>query len=235
MRKIFVTVMFSVVAAGSALAADLSVRPAPAPRVVYVYDWTGGYIGINGGWAIGTSNWSAFGPPLITLPPGVSGTPGTTGDFNASGGLVGGTLGYNWQFGYFVVGLEGDFDGQWLDGTSGHCAPVACETKSTWLSTLRGRFGYAADRVLFYATAGGAIANIEANTGFGTVGTFQSETKGGWTAGGGIEGAFTDHWTARIEYLYVGLQNASGFNTLPGPTTVKLNENVVRAAVVYKF
>jgi len=95
-----------------------------------------------------------------------------------------------------VVGLEGDFDGQWLDGKSSACLPVNCETKSTWLSTIRGRFGYAADRVLFYLTAGGAFGNIEANTAT----TFQSESKGGWTAGAGLEGAFTDHWTARSQW-----------------------------------
>jgi outer membrane immunogenic protein len=224
MKRILATVLFSAVAAGSAFAADLPPAAPPrapalyVPAVLPVYNWTGFYIGINGGWAFGQSDWTV---------PGA-----TTGNFNVNGGLVGGTIGANWQSDWFVAGIEGDFDGQWLDGkVSNTCSPVNCETKSTWLATIRGRLGYAADRVLFYATGGGAFANIEANTS----NTFQSKSKGGWTAGAGIEGAFTDHWTARVEYLFVGLQNATGFTTLPGATTVKLNENLIRVGVDYKF
>jgi outer membrane immunogenic protein len=225
MKPILATVLFSAVATGAALASDLPPPAAPPPRApaVYappppVYNWTGFYIGINGGWAFGKSDWTV---------PNAS-----TGNFNVNGGLVGGTVGFNWWADGWVVGLEGDFDGQWLDGkVSSTCLPANCETKSTWLSTIRGRFGYAADRVLFYLTAGGAFGNIEANTAT----TFQSESKGGWTAGAGLEGTFTDHWTARLEYLFVDLQNASGFTTLPGPTTVKLNENLIRLGVDYKF
>jgi outer membrane immunogenic protein len=224
MKQILATVALSVAATGAALAADLPPPSAPPPRApaVYmpappVYNWTGFYLGINGGWAFGKSDWNV---------PGA-----TTGNFNVSGGLVGGTLGANFQADWAMLGIEGDFDGQWLDGKSSACLPVNCETKSTWLATIRGRFGYAADRVLLYLTGGGAFANIEANTST----TFQSKSKGGWTAGAGIEGAFTDHWTARLEYLFVDLQSASGFSTLPGATTVKLNENLIRLGVDYKF
>jgi outer membrane immunogenic protein len=204
------------VAIGEVQSSDRAAE-APVIDLLHPEAWTGFYIGINGGWAFGKSDWTV---------PGV-----TTGNFNVNGGLVGGTVGGNWQSDWFVFGLEGDFDGQWLDGkVTNTCLAVQCETKSTWLATVRGRFGYAADRVLFYATGGGAFANIEANTST----TFQSQTKAGWTAGAGVEGAFTDHWTARVEYLFVDVQNA-GFTTLPGQTTVKLNENVIRAGVDYKF
>jgi outer membrane immunogenic protein len=224
MKRLLVTVMFSALTAGTALASDLpppAARPPRAPAVYMpappVYNWTGFYLGINGGWGFGKSDWTV---------PGA-----TTGNFNVNGGLVGATAGANFQADWAVLGIEGDFDGQWLDGKSSACLPVNCETKSTWLATIRGRFGYAADRVLFYLSAGGAFANIEANTAT----TFQRQNKGGWTAGAGIEGAFTDHWTARIEYLFVGLQNANSFTTLPGATTVKLNENLIRVGVDYKF
>ncbi len=86
------------------------------------------------------------------------------------------------------------------------------------------------DRVLFYATAGGAFGDIKANVN-GTM--WNSETKAGWTAGAGIEAAFADNWTARVEYLFVDLQNAT-FNPAVIPVTVKFsNTNLVR--VGYKF
>jgi outer membrane immunogenic protein len=224
MKRIVVSLMFTVGAAATALAADLP-PPAPVPArapAVYVppapvYNWNGLYFGVNGGWAFGKSKWSV--------------ASSTTGDFNVNGGLVGATLGANWQVDAWVLGLEGDFDGQWLDGKSSVCLPVNCETKSNWLATLRGRFGYAADRVLIYATGGGAFANIAANTST----TFQSQSKGGWTAGAGLEAAFAENWTARVEYLFVDLQNAS-FTPVPAvPITVKLNENLIRVGVDYKF
>jgi outer membrane immunogenic protein len=105
-----------------------------------------------------------------------------------------------------------------------------CETKNTWLSTIRARFGYAADRVLFYGTAGVAFGNIVANV----APTFQSTSRAGWTAGAGIEGAFTNNLTARVEYLFVDLSSAS-FNSAPG-VSVKLNNlSLIRVGFDYKF
>jgi outer membrane immunogenic protein len=194
----------------------------PAPPV---YSWTGFYLGINGGWGFGNSDWT---DPTDSIDIGDS-----TGNFRTSGGVVGGTMGANWQFDSWVMGLEGDFDGSWIDGkTSTECGIPNCETKNKWLATFPGRFGYAADRVLFYLTGGGAFGDIVANT---TV-NWQSENKAGWTAGAGIEGAFTDHWTARIEYLFVDLQNATFTPFAPAaPITVKFNTSLVRLGVDYKF
>jgi outer membrane immunogenic protein len=157
--------------------------------VLPVYNWAGTYIGINGGYGFGSSTW--------TDPLNPAGS--TSGSFNTNGGLVGGTLGVNFQTGAFVFGVEGDIDWQAVKGSrsnlfctgvfaSGASTAVAaganCETKSNWIGTVRGRLGYAADRVLFYATAGGAFGNVEA----GLVGfPFQSTTKFGWTAGAGFE------------------------------------------------
>jgi outer membrane immunogenic protein len=227
MKQILATVLFSAVAAGSALAADLPPAPPPRAPAVYappppVYNWTGFYLGINGGWGFGKSDWN--------LPNAIP-TPLDTGSFNVNGGLVGGTVGFNWQSDWFVAGLEGDFDGSWMDGTASICAAPACETKNTWLATLRARVGYAADRVLFYATGGGAFGDIVVNT----TTNWQSADKTGWTAGAGIEGAFTEHWTARLEYLYVDLHNSSFTPTAGFPVNVKFNANLIRAGVDYKF
>jgi outer membrane immunogenic protein len=218
--------MFS---AGALFAADLPYpRPLPQAPVAYfppppAYSWTGFYIGINGGGGFGNSN---FLDPVL----------GNSGSFNISGGLIGGTVGANYQFGQFVLGIEGDGDWQNFDGTTGNgsCAFVGCETKSNWLATVRGRAGYAWDRVLFYGTGGAAFANVQAAAG---VFPFQSSTQTGWTAGLGVEYAFAPNWSAKVEYLYVGLPNAPcGFGSCGSTTTtVSLNESVIRGGVNFKF
>src|SRR5674476_1424626 len=110
----------------SASAADLPrQRPMPEKASVYVtppYNWTGFYVGINGGWGFGRSDISA---------------PVSSGSYDTSGGLVGGTLGYNYQMGQVVFGLEGDIDWSDLHG-SAPCAGTTCETRNNWLSTARG-------------------------------------------------------------------------------------------------
>ena len=101
---------------------------------------------------------------------------------------------------------------------------------------MRGRVGYAWDRVLVYGTAGGAFANVQAAAGFLP---FSNSTQVGWTAGAGVEYAFAPNWTAKVEYLFVDLGNAScgpaSCGTLTGNTTVTLNENVIRGGVNFKF
>ena len=147
-----------------------------------------------------------------------------------------------------MFGIEGDFDGSWIDGKDSSCSfsphfplppsnSATCETKNTWLGTVRARAGYAADRVLFYGTAGGAWGNIQANTGTLTSTSFQNTSKLGWTAGAGVEVAFADNWTARVEYLFVDLTNATlpGLYSPPAQTTVKFDANMVRLGVDYKF
>jgi outer membrane immunogenic protein len=221
-----------------ALAADLP-QPAPIPKApaayvpAPVFSWTGFYLGINGGYGFGQSNWT---DPFN----------GSTGNFNTSGFLIGGTLGANYQIGSFVIGLEGDGDWNDADGTTfsaaGGCAGVGCETKSEWLATVRGRAGFAWDRVLFYGTGGVAFGDVQAAAG---AYPFASGTQTGWTAGAGIEWAFAPNWTGKVEYLYVDLGNFScpyagcgainAAMTLTSPTTVTLTENIIRAGINYKF
>jgi len=114
---------------------------------------------------------------------------------------------------------------------------VTCETKNTWLSTFRGRIGYAFDRWMPYITAGGAYGNVKATISAPIVGTLVSASSGqlGWTAGVGLEYAFLSNWSAKIEYLYVDLGKFdTGFAT-PLVDNVSLKENIVRAGLNYKF
>jgi outer membrane immunogenic protein len=206
----------------AAQAADMPTR-APyykgAPRsVVAYYNWTGFYAGINGGYGFGTSDWDS---------PAVSNSP--------SGGMFGLTVGYNWQAGSFVYGLEGDYDWSMMKGSVA-CGVATCETENTWLATMRGRVGYAFDRWLPYVTGGGAYGNIKAtnlNPGFSSA----SASNFGWTAGAGLEYAFLGNWTAKVEYLYVDLGKFD-CGTACGavvPDNVGFSANVVRAGLNYKF
>ena len=224
MTRILFAAAFALAAGGPALAADLPmpVPPAYMPAVPF-YNWTGFYIGVNGGGAFGSSNWT---DPTLAA----------TGNFSVNGFLIGGTLGANYQMGSWVFGVEGDGDWANLDSTTFNtsCGGVGCETSSDFLATIRGRVGYAFDRLLVYGTAGAAFANVQAAAG---VLPFMSSTEAGWTAGVGLEYAVTPNWSAKVEYLFVDLGNAScGAGNCGGSTTtVSLNENVVRGGINYKF
>lgn len=203
---------------GSANAADLPRRqamPMKAPVYEAPYNWTGFYIGINGGGGWGHSDWDAYG----------------TG-FNTSGGLVGGTIGYNYQMGQVVFGLEGDGDWSNLRG-SGSCGGISCETRNDWLATARGRIGYSFGRVLPYITGGGAFGDIKSSlAGVGS----ETTTRAGWTLGGGIEANIAGPWSAKLEYLYVDLGKAGCDALACGVATdVSSTNNIVRAGVNYRF
>jgi len=216
----------------SVQAADLGARSNPpsfykAPAQL-PFSWTGLYAGVNGGYAWGQSSWS---DPTVGA---------DSGRFNTSGGLVGGQLGYNWQTGALVLGIETDAD--WMNvkgssaGVGGVCAADGggqCQTQQTWLGTTRARVGYAFDRWLPYVTGGVAYGNIQAVQPTGT--TFKTNV--GWTAGGGLEYGFDRNWSAKVEYLHIDLgthtfmSSASGTSTLAVPVTNEL----VRAGVNYHW
>jgi outer membrane immunogenic protein len=207
--------------AGQAAAADMGrpAMPTKAPYYAPVYNWTGFYLGINGGYGWGKSDWTAFGA-----------------DADPSGGMVGGTIGYNWQAlgSPWVFGLEGDIDWSGIKGdfTNAAC-PTGCETRNNWLGTARGRIGYAFDRVMPYITGGLAVGDIEANqAGFAG----PHDTQVGWTVGGGVEAAIAGNWTAKVEYLYVDLGDIGcGAGSCSLPTNVDFQSHVVRAGVNLRF
>ena len=179
-------VAVAALASAPSFAADLGPAAPPQtyvapPAPVAGYDWTGFYVGINGGYGWGDFHNSA-------------GLPLGGGD----GGLVGGTLGYNWQFGHFVAGLETDFD--WADITKND--GFGDRGRLGYLGTVRGRLGYAFDRVLLYGTGGLAYGD----THFRQIGVgSDSQTQLGWTSGGGIEYALWRNISAKIEYRYTDL------------------------------
>lgn len=224
-RVLFASVgLMAIALAGAAGAADLPRRvAAPATAPVYlpaVYNWTGLYMGLNGGYGWGNSSWTDAAAP--------------TGDFDTSGGLIGGTLGYNWQSGQTVFGIETDLAWTNLEGTTSVTCPVGCTTSNSWLGTARGRLGYAIDRFMPFVSGGAAFGDIEASM----PGFSESDNKLGWTLGGGAEFALAGNWTAKGEYLYVDLgeMNCSAASCGgTGTTKVDFNAHVLRGGLNYRF
>lgn len=228
--------------AGSVLAADLPSRPAPVPEVyVPVFTWAGLYVGLNAGVGWGESSGVSVTGPTV-------GSSGTIGGGSSDGRFVGGAqIGYNWQSGAIVYGLETDI--QYVD-TGGSLAWGPYSWWGTggngdggYLGTVRARVGYAIDRTLIYITGGLAYGGLNSNP---LTGNTTSNT--GWTIGGGVEYAVTNNWTVRIEGLYVdisdGRRSQTFINTVGGvlPAGVYTatsgrsgDAGIVRLGVNYKF
>jgi len=214
--------------AGAAGAADMSVqRPMPVKAQAYApppgIDWSGVYVGVNGGWAHGRSHFD------------FDGLGGTGGRLGASGWQAGGTAGVNFQTGHVVFGVESDIDWSNLSGST--TCPITsfnCQVQNNWLGTARGRVGYAVDRFLPYVTGGVAVGDINANV--ANVGS-ASSTNVGWTAGAGVEYALSRNWSTKVEYLHVNLGSFDcgvSCSATP-PANVRLSEDLVRAGLNYKF
>jgi outer membrane immunogenic protein len=207
----------ALVAAQGAVAADLSLAPLyKAPPPTPAFDWSGFYLGVNGGGGWGHSWWSGQGAGV-----------------GLSGGQVGGTVGYNYQVGKVVFGAEGDLDWTRFDGTSNSTQCPGCSTNDSWLSTVRGRIGYSFDRVMPYVTGGLAVGDINAAAPTGT----GSAANAGWALGAGFEVALPGNWSAKAEYLRVDLGHfdCGGACGVTPTDNVSLNENVFRAGVNYHF
>jgi outer membrane immunogenic protein len=226
MKRLLLAGVGVAIAMTAALGADAPPRrQLPLPRTVsYVpfFTWNGAYVGINAGYGFGSSQWTDTVTQI------------STNKFGTSGGVVGGTLGYNLQLSSVVVGLEGDIDWSGIKGSTTVNCITTCETRNTWLGTARGRIGYAFERFLPYFTAGAAFGEVKGSVaGFGSF----AQTKVGWTAGAGLEYAFTDNWTTKLEYLYVDLGKANCNAACSGgdPFDVTFKTSIVRGGVNYKF
>jgi outer membrane immunogenic protein len=246
-----------------AIAADLQISrspsflPAPQP-----FSWTGFYLGANVGAGIGTTAMSAnVGPALtaVTATPIAATAPLVSEPFN---GFVGGIqAGYNWQVGVFVVGVEGDLDAAGLQGTAPCALVLNCTMKHNWFADITGRVGVVAvDRTLIYLKGGVAWegSNFSVGNSVNVAGTsFAANASGSGTQTGGLLGmgveyAFLQNWSAKLEYNYIDFgtrsfnasiaTNASFVGTplapLSGvqvPTTITESEHVIKAGVNYRF
>jgi len=244
--RTLITAVTALIASGSAWAADLPPAPAPAPRAPAAYipapppfSWTGFYIGGNIGAGFNHGN-------ITDSINGASWGLNNNGTF-AGGGQVGG----NYQFGVVVAGVEADFE--WFannnnsgGGVTAFGTTLSGSSNGRWLTTVTGRLGYAFDRVLVYGKGGGAwvgsnnftVLNVPTGA---SVSFSNSNSNTGWVAGAGVEWAFFNNWTAKLEYDYVGLSNYSftvpaGF-ALAGDVFTSSSRNVqmVTVGVNYLF
>ena len=236
-----------------ASAADMPVKSpmyTKAPVMAPLYNWTGFYVGSNAGYSWGSQDNSLVTSTGVTV---------QSNSDHLNGFVGGGQIGYNWQVNQWVFGLEADFQGsgQKADGSlllpgSGFnilvipTTSIAYTDKLDWFGTVRGRVGYAmGDRGTWlpYLTGGWAYGHgsVSGTTTFGATATSFSGSQdySGWTVGGGVEWAFADHWSAKVEYLYIDFGNGP---TLAANATGTLNivsgtmtDNIVRAGVNYKF
>lgn len=228
-------VMLMATAAATTNAADLPTKAyAPAPAAMQVYNWTGLYVGVNGGYGWGTQD------PLTLVSNRFDRT-----SFSTSGGMIGGTIGAQIQQGYVVLGLEGDLDWANIKGDgiatpaiAGVAQPITLNIASniSAVGTVRARVGVAMNNWLFYGTGGAAFVKSSANGSSiagvpcGTVGVLANCVASAWrpglAAGLGVEWGFAQNWSAKFEYLYIASVGS-------GVSTDHLN--TIRAGINYRF
>jgi outer membrane immunogenic protein len=217
----------------AAVAADLGPygRGSIKDEPVYVrpFSWTGFYVGAQIGYAWG--NVDAVSGPITGFDQSYS--------YDADGLVGGGHVGYNWQRDRIVIGIEADIEASDISETGIGSLGYTHQTSVDWLGSVRGRLGVAMDRTLFYATAGWAFGDVEVTKavapGFAPFASY-SDVRHGWTVGAGIEQAFTDRITGRIEYRYTDLGEGN-FRSVPANSIdeSELTFHALRAGLSIRF
>ncbi|MDE2379556.1 outer membrane beta-barrel protein [Bradyrhizobium sp.] len=233
MKKTLLLATASLIALGAAapaMAADLAARhytKAPA-MVAAIYDWSGFYIGINGGGASAHTTWDQL-APLV----------GGEGSHNATGGTVGGQIGYRWQSGQFVFGLEGQ--GNWADFSGDNLSALNAHRNRTRIDSfglITGQVGYAWNNILLYVKGGAAVVGDKYDvysTATGGLLASTSETRWGGTVGAGLEVGFAPNWSVGVEYNHIFLGDKDV--TFAGLKTDRIGQDVDMGLVRlnYKF
>ncbi|MCK1714302.1 MULTISPECIES: outer membrane beta-barrel protein [unclassified Bradyrhizobium] len=216
-------------AAAPALAADLAARPytkAPA-MVAAIYDWSGFYIGINGGGASARSTWDAVGF-------------GREGSHDATGGTVGGQIGYRWQSGQWVFGVEGQ--GNWADFSGDNLSSLFAtrnRSKIDSFGLITGQVGYAWNNVLLYAKGGAAVVGAKYEVFDAASGALlgsNDQTRWGGTVGAGLEYGFAPNWSLGVEYNHIFLQDKDvSFALVPSTDRIRQDVDMGLVRLNYKF
>jgi outer membrane immunogenic protein len=231
MKKILTAALLASVAT-SAFAADLPSRKGPPPAPVYYappFSWTGFYVGVNGGYGTSDVRNNSFGPGAGVGPVSAFGSP--------NGGLIGGTVGYNYQIGQFVLGAEASLDWADLNKNRTFVDGSSTSLKVDSLGNVLARVGWAWDRTLFYVAGGYAGGDVHASSYNDTVnGLFggSSGWQSGYAVGGGVEYAVTNNISVKGEYLFSQLEGKTYYG---GPDAVKagLDISTFKLGVNYKF
>ncbi|MGP0039346.1 MAG: outer membrane protein [Rhodomicrobium sp.] len=211
----------------AANAADLYRNPPPSayiPPAAFIDQniWAGFYAGLNGGYGWGDNNGA------------ISASDGFTSQrAQPQGGFGGGQIGYNFQSGALVYGLETDFEGGDLSARSGD---GLSKESVDWFGTVRGRVGYAFGHVLLYGIGGFAYGDVHQKA-FDTPLLTSSGTQAGWVAGGGVEYKINPAWSLKGEYQYIDLGSAGLSDAANAVTTNSLDTafQTVRFGLNYRF
>jgi len=232
MKKTLLLAAASIVAlsaAAPAVAADLAARPytkAPA-MVAAIYDWSGFYIGINGGGGSAHSTWDLVGGAR-------------EGSHDATGGTVGGQIGYRWQAGQWVFGIEGQ--GNWADFSGDNISAVFAtrnRSKIDSFGLITGQVGYAWNNVLVYVKGGAAVVGDKFEVFNATSGALlasNDQTRWGGTVGAGLEFGFAPNWSVGVEYNHIFLQDKDvTFALVPSTDRIKQDVDMGLVRLNYKF
>jgi outer membrane immunogenic protein len=246
MKKLVFAASILVLGTAAASAADLapSYYKAPPPAMAAYYNWSGFYGGINGGWGTSRNCWTRTATVGVPLVPALS-----EGCHDASGGTIGGQLGYRWQAGPWVFGLEAQ--GNWADFTGRNVSLLfgglaTNRTKIDAFGLFTGQVGYSWNNVLGYVKGGAAVTDNKYE-GLATIGGFvtdrATDTRWGGVIGAGIEYGFAPNWSAALEYdhMFMGTNNyafasvfpVGGFNTRN--LNIRQDVDLVTVRVNYRF
>jgi len=228
--------------AAPASAADLAARPytkAPPPMVAAIYDWSGFYIGANGGWGSSRNCWN-------DATDGAGVFVGSEGCHDATGGVAGGQIGYRWQSAGWVFGVEAQGDWADLRGSNASLAfpGQTNRSKIDAFGLFTGQVGYAWNNALLYVKGGAAITDsrfttIDTATGIVTSSTGDN-TRWGGTVGVGLEYGFAPNWSVGVEYDHLFMQDKTLAFTMPGGVLfqtdrIRQDVDLVTARVNYRF
>jgi len=224
-KQVFAAAAALAIAVSGARAADLPVyQPPPAAVPAPANDWSGFYLGIHGGYGFGETDVSI---PALAF----------AASYDIDGWLAGVQAGYNIQSGMWLFGLEADIAYSTIDGsfTSGGNFVQTMTTDIDWLATIRARAGLHNDQWMPYVTGGIAFADVDHT--MTPAGVATSDVLFGWTVGGGVEVMFDPKWTAKLEYLYVDLEDVDfAFAAAArAPGTFDDDFHVIRAGLNYHF
>ena len=236
MRRFLLGTLGLVAMAAPALAADLPVK-APPPVVIPMYNWSGFYIGGNGGWAQSDSCWDVVTTFGVVFPEVCH---------NRSGGVVGGQIGYRWQLpnNHFILGAEaqGDWANLRNSRVSSFDPTVTFDTKLNGLGLFTGQFGFAWDTWLWYAKGGAAVTDNSyfinsTATGVGLASA--GSTRWGGVLGTGFEYGFTPNWSVGLEYdhLFIGSEDTTFTvpNRLLNGATNRISQDVDMITVRFNY
>jgi outer membrane immunogenic protein len=230
MKKILLGLAGFIALAVPASAADLAVRPyskAPVPMIAAIYDWSGFYIGANGGWGTSHKCWdiAPFVTGAVTAP--ITNPGGPEGCHDATGGVAGGQIGYRWQASAWVFGLEAQGDWADLKGSSTSLiasplflgVPFANRSKIDAFGLFTGQIGYAFNNALFYVKGGAAVVDDKFrgyNTLTGVTLDSNNDTRWGGVVGVGLEYGFSPNWSAAVAYdhLFMGTRTRDFTTTI---------------------